>query len=79
MKEKDKEYFKNVLEIDTSNNLVIPEFIFKVEEKFTDDNIIRKYSEYIDKDIYDFIKNKKYKKIIKIETKWRLDFSFFKQ
>ena len=79
MKEKDKEYFKNVLEIDTSNNLVIPEFIFKVEEKFTDDNIIRKYSEYIDKDIYDFIKNKKYNKIKPIKTEWRLDFSFFKQ
>ena len=52
---------------------------FKVEEKFTDDNIIRKYSEYIDKDIYDFIKNKKYNTIKPIKTEWRLDFSFFKQ
>ena len=79
MKEKDKEYFKKVLEKDTSNNLIIPEFVFKVEEKFIDGNTIINYSDCIDKDIYDFIKNKKYKKIIKIETKWRLDFSFFKQ
>ena len=79
MKENDKEYFKKVLEKDTSNNLIIPEFVFKVEEKFIDGNTIINYSDCIDKDIYDFIKNKKYKKIIKIETKWRLDFSFFKQ
>ena len=79
MKEKDKEYFKNVLERDTSNNLIIPEFVFKVVEKFTDENIISNYSQYIEKDMYDFIKNKKYNQIIKSKTNWKLDLSYFKR
>ncbi len=79
MEFKDKEYFQFFIEKDSSNNLIIPEFLLNVEGNFTDEYNLIDYYHFIDKDMYNFIKDKKYNKIIKIKTNWKLDFSFLNE
>jgi hypothetical protein len=76
MKNKDVEFFNHFLEIDSTNNIIIPEFIFNVENKFLEDNILEKYKVSIKNNIFNTLKVKNYKQIITTKTNWKLDFTY---
>ena len=78
MKNKDVEFFNHFLEIDSTNNIIIPEFIFNVENKFLEDNILEKYKFSIKNNIFNNLKVKNYKQIIKTTINWKLDFTYLK-
>ena len=78
MKNKDVEFFNHFLEIDSTNNIIIPEFIFNVENKFLEDNILEKYKVSIKNNIFNNLKVKNYKQIIKTTINWKLDFTYLK-
>ena len=78
MKNKDVEFFNHFLEIDSTNNIIIPEFIFNVENKFLEDNILEKYKFSIKNNIFNTLKVKNYKQIIKTTINWKLDFTYLK-
>ena len=75
MKNKDVEFFNHFLEIDSTNNIIIPEFIFNVENKFLED-ILEKYKFSIKNNIFNTLKVKNYKQIITTKTNWKLDFTY---
>ena len=76
MKNKDVEFFNHFLEIDSTNNIIIPEFMFNVENKFLEDNILEKYKVSIKNNIFNTLKVKNYKQIITTKTNWKLDFTY---
>ena len=76
MKNKDVEFFNHFLDIDSTNNIIIPEFIFNVENKFLEDNILEKYKVSIKNNIFNTLKVKNYKQIITTKTNWKLDFTY---
>ena len=76
MKNKDVEFFNHFLEIDSTNNIIIPEFIFNVENKFLEDNILEKYKFSIKNNIFNTLKVKNYKQKIKTKINWKLDFIY---
>ena len=76
MRLRDKEHFIYFIHKD-NNDLYIHELIFKVEKKFIEKDVLQNYIDELDKDMYFYIKNKKYKNLRKTKIKWQLDFSLF--
>ena len=76
MRLRDKEYFIYFIKKDNTT-LHIHELILNVEKKFIEENVLKDYFDELDKDIYNYIKNKNYKNVKKTKIIWKLDFSLF--